>query len=185
MSCAISFHDIERFFPLIIVRFLIIHGGYNMPKKEVLEMCEKAIRKDLGSVDDLSYELANTVANVYYRYFDHSVDVMKRASNNPGWIPKEMKRETDMLEGLTSFVENTARFESDFDAVPNFIEGLREIDKREQPNLYQYTVDLILDCLMYDIKDAHKKTGLRRMIERKIKKRKLQEIPNLIALLDV
>jgi hypothetical protein len=169
-----------------------------MPKQEVLEMCEKAIRKNLGDLDDLPYELANTVANVYYKYFDHAVDVMKRAANNPGRIPKEMKRETDMLEGLTSFVENTAIFESDFEAVPNFIEGLREIDKHEQPNLYQYTVDFILDCLKYDItvdfildclkydiKDAHKKTGLRRMIERKIKKRKVQEIPNLIGLLDV
>ena len=156
-----------------------------MPKQEVLEMCEKAIRNDLGDLDDLPYELANTLANVYYKYFDHAVDVMKRAANNPGWIPKEMKRETDMLEGLTSFVENTAIFESDFEAVPNFIEGLREIDKHEQPNLYQYTVDFILDCLKYDIKDAHKKTGLRRMIERKIKKRKVQEIPNLIGLLDV
>lgn len=156
-----------------------------MSKQDVLEMCEKAIRKDLGNLDDLPYELANTVANVYYKCFDQAFDVMKRASNNPGWIPKEMKRETDMLKGLTSFVENSARFKSDFETVPNFIEGLREIDKHEQPNLYQYTVDFILDCLKYDIKDAHKKTGLRRMIERKIKKRKVQEIPNLIGLLDV
>ena len=146
-----------------------------MLKQDVLEMCEMAIRKDLGNLDDLPNELANTVTNVYYKYFDQAPDVMKRASNNPGWIPKEMKRETDMLEGLTSFMEKTARYKSDFEAVPKFIEGLREIDKHEQPNLYQFTIDFILDCLKYDIKDAHKKTGLRRMIERKVRKGKVQE----------
>ena len=131
-----------------------------MPKQDVLEMCEKAIRKDLGNIDDLPYELANTVANVYYNLFDQAFDVMKRASNNPGWIPKEMKRETDMFEGLKSFLENTARFKSNFKAVPKFIKNLRKIDKHEQPNLYQFSVDFILDHLKYDIKDAHKKTGI-------------------------
>ena len=67
-----------------------------MPNQDVLELCEKTIRKDLGNIDDLPYELANTVANVYYKYFDQALDIMKRASNNPGWIPKEMKGETIM-----------------------------------------------------------------------------------------
>lgn len=156
-----------------------------MPKKEILEMCENAIRKDIGSLDDLPYELANTVANVYYRYFNYAVDVMKQAANNPGWIPKQMKRETDMLSGLTSFLEDSARFKSDFEAAPEFIEGLREIDKHKQPNLYQFSVDFILDCLKYDIKDAQKKIGLRRMIERKFSKAKEREIPSLIDLLDI
>lgn len=150
-----------------------------MPKQEVLEMCEKAIFKDLGSLDDLPYELANTVANVYYRYINHAVDVMKRKANNPGWIPKEMKRETGMMEGLTSFLEDSTRVKSDLESVPKFIESLREIDKHKQANLYQFTVEFILDCLKYDIKDAHKKTRLRRMIERRFKKSKVREIPNL------
>jgi len=156
-----------------------------MPKKEVLEMCERAISNDLGSLDDLPYELANTVANVYYKYFNHTFEVMRQAANNPGWIPKEMKRETDLRVGLLSFLEDSARVMSDVEAVPGFIELLRKIDKRRQPNLYQNRVELILDCLKYDIKDAHKKIGLRRMIERKIRKATVQEIPNLVDLLDI
>ena len=71
---------------------------YGMPKKEILEMCEKGIRNDLESLDDLPYELANTVANVYYQYFNHSSE-MTGAAGKPGWIPKEMKREPDMRTG--------------------------------------------------------------------------------------
>jgi hypothetical protein len=156
-----------------------------MPKQDVLKLCETAIKKDLDNLDDLPYELANTVANVYYRYFDQSLDVMKRASNNPGWLPREVKRENDILEGITSFANNVAKFKSDIESVPGFIEGLREIDRQEQPNLYKFAVDFILDILKYDIKDAQKKTGLRRIIERKIRKGKIQEIPNLVDLLGV
>jgi hypothetical protein len=140
---------------------------------------------DIGSLDDTPYELANTVANVYYRFFSLSIGVMKDAAGNPGWIPRQMKRETDMVAGLTSFVEDTARFTSDIKATPKLIEGLREIDKQRQPNLYQFTVDFILDCIKYDIKDAHKKTGLRRLVERRFSKAKNREIPNLIDLMAI
>ncbi|HLE24198.1 MAG TPA: hypothetical protein VI935_00950 [Thermodesulfobacteriota bacterium] len=39
-------------------------------KKEILELCKMKIYNELGSLDDLPYELANTVANVYYRLFN-------------------------------------------------------------------------------------------------------------------
>jgi hypothetical protein len=156
-----------------------------MPKQDVFEICEKAIRKDLGRLDDIPYELANTVANVYYKYFNQALDEMKRAINNPGSIPKEMKRETNMHDGLISFLEKSAKFKADFEAVPKFIEGLREIDKYEQPNLYQAAANFILDCLKYNIKDANKKTELRRTIERKVRRGNVQEIPNLVDFLDL
>ncbi len=156
-----------------------------MPKKEVLEMCERAIRDDMGALDDLPYELANTVANVYYRYYNHTFDVMSRATNNPGWIPKEMQREVDMAAGLTSFIDDSAKIMSDYEAAQKSVELIREIDKHREPDLYQSIVDFTLDCLKYDIKDAHKKIGLRRMIERKLIKARVQEIPNLVDLLDI
>jgi hypothetical protein len=155
-----------------------------MPDKEVLEMCQMAIKKDLGNLDDLPHELGNTIANVYYRYFEHSLDVIKRGNNNPGWIPKEVKQDSDLLRGMGQFAENIARFKSDVQSAPKFIEGLREIDKHKQPNLYQMTVDIILDVLKYDLNDVFNKTGIRRMIERKFKKSAYKEIPNLTSLLN-
>lgn len=38
--------------------------------KNILKICRKVILYRLGGLDDISYELANTVANVYYRFFD-------------------------------------------------------------------------------------------------------------------
>lgn len=156
-----------------------------MPKKEVIEMCEIAIRKDLGPLDDIPRELANSVANVYYRYFSQAFDMVKQAANNPGWIPTQVKKSPDMLTGFSSFIQDTAKFTSDFKTIPKIIQTLRKIDKRREPNTYQFAVDYILDCYKYDIKDAHKKIELRRMIERKFSKAKDRDIPNLINLLDI
>jgi len=156
-----------------------------LPKKEIIEMCQVAIRKDIGSLDDIPYQLANTVANIYYRYFNLTSDVIKRASDNPFWIPKQMERDSDILKGMISFKEDVARFTSDLKAVPDFIHALRKIDKRRESDLYQYTVDFLLDCLKYDIKDAHTKSDLLRMKERELSKAEEKEIPNLIDLLDI
>jgi hypothetical protein len=152
-----------------------------MPTKEILEMCEQTIRNDLGSLDDIPHELANTIANAYYRYLSY---VKYRANpNHPGWLPKEMKRETDPQKGLRAHIEEYATIKTDFDAAIKFVELLRSIDKHKQPRYYQFLVDFILDCLKYDIKNAQTKSGLRRMIERKLSTAKDREIPNLIDLL--
>lgn len=156
-----------------------------MPKREVLHMCEETIKLHFGNLDDLPYELANTIANVYYRFFNLSIDTIKEAMGNPGWVSKQVKREADLANGLKSFMEDTARFTSDFKAALKFINALRQIDKHEEPNRYQFLVEFILDVLKYDLTDAHKKTGFRRMLERKFSKAKDREIPNLIGLLDL
>jgi len=153
-----------------------------MPKKEVLEMCEKAIRDELGTLEDLPYELANTVANVYYRFFTLGLDAIKR---RPHSLPASVKRKNSLAKGMATFMQDSTRSITDVESVADFIKGLREIDKRQQPNLYQYSVDFILDFLKYDIKNVHEKTGLRRMVERKIKKNKVNEIPNLVDLMDI
>jgi len=96
-----------------------------------------------------------------------------------------MQREVDMAAGLTSFIDDSAKIMSDYEAAQKSVELIREIDKHREPDLYQSIVDFTLDCLKYDIKDAHKKIGLRRMIERKLIKARVQEIPNLVDLLDI
>ncbi len=153
-----------------------------MPKKEVLDMCEEAIRDQLGTLEDLPYELANTVANVYYRFFALGLEAIKRG---PHSLPTSVRRETSLAKGAATYIEDTTRSITDVESVPATIKGLREIDKHQQPNLYQYSVDFALDCLKYDIKNVHLKPGLWRMVERKIKKNKVKEIPNLVDLLDI
>lgn len=110
---------------------------------DIVEISQKKIEENLGNVTDLPYELANTVVNIYYFYF----------------LSKSNIHEFYAYRNV----------EVKFQAIDGMIHDLRKIDKTENPKEYKYLVDYILDVMKYDIKNAHKKGTLRRMIERKLK----------------
>ncbi len=148
---------------------------------EALKMAEDLIRDQFETLDDLPKELANTIANVYYKYCANFLEIMGD-SRREFFIPKSIKRESgDLSQLFMKFVTNQTQIVNDLEAASKFIDGLRGIDKYAQPNLYKFTVDFILDCLKYNIDNVQNKTGLRRMVERKFKKS--DEIPNLIDLM--
>ena len=140
-----------------------------MVDQKILEKCRDAIRRNLGPLDDIPPELANTVANVYYTFYARAT-----APNTP-----------ESTKDLRSFIDDTATVLSNHKYVKQHVDGLRRIDKRAKPMLYDYTVTFILDVLKYRIDRAHDKTGLRRMIERQFLRYKVNEIPNLYDLLKI
>ena len=88
-----------------------------------------------------------------------------------------------MHDDIKAFIEDTASVLSSYKYAQEFVGGLRKIDRRKQPVLYDFTVEFILDILKYQIDRAHEKSGLRRMIERSFRRNKVREIPNLYALI--
>ncbi|MBN2269771.1 MAG: hypothetical protein JXN61_04100 [Sedimentisphaerales bacterium] len=151
----------------------------------VVEMCAEVIRKNLGTLNDLPRELANTVANVYYRSFKLGGDVVARSKANPNCLPAGAAGGGSMREVLLNLMRDVSSCIVDSDSVRGFVYGLRRIDKNQQPHLYAYTVEFILDCLKYDIPDAGEKSALRRRFERHFHKGKVKEIPDLIDRMDI
>ena len=127
--------------------------------KKALKYAENSIKMNYGSLKDLPPELANTVCNIYFKYCFSSI--------------------TDPVSMMASDVKN------DLKRISEHIENLRTINKKKKPNEYNYLVQYILDCLKYRIDNAHLKSGFKRFLERKIKKKKVEEIPNLTDLMDV
>lgn len=148
-------------------------------KMDLLKLAEQAIKRNMGRLDDIPRELANTVANIYYRFFSMASEM------GPEWIPSQMTRATDMRQGLVEFIEESASLIADVKAIPKAILDLRKIDKYRQPNLYSFSVEYLLDEFKYNIKNAAYKPGIWRKIERLFKKSKVKEIPNLIELMDL
>ena len=140
-----------------------------MVDQEILERCRDAVRRNLGSLDDIPPELANTIANVYYRFYARATALSTPSGS----------------ENLRSFIEDTATVLSSHKYVKQIVDGLRRIDKRAKPALYDYTVTFTLDVLKYQIDRAQDKSGIRRMIERQFRRHKVKEIPNLYDLLKI
>ena len=126
-----------------------------------------AIIADLGSTADLPRELLNTIANIYYQFF----------------LPVESREPTghDLPTVLKNFINDNASLNAGVEHMPGMIEALRAIDKRTRPDVYDYSVEYYLDILKYKIADAGNKTGIRRMIERKLKR--VNEIDDLIEIM--
>jgi hypothetical protein len=135
--------------------------------QRAVDQAHGVIIADLGSIDDLPRELANTIANFYYECY----------------LPVESREPTghDIASVLNNFIDQNARLTAGLDHVPRMIQALREIDKRTRPDLYDYSVKFFLDILKYKIADAGNKTGIRRMLERKLKR--VNEIDNLLEIM--
>ncbi|MFC1553385.1 hypothetical protein ACFL7D_02015 [candidate division KSB1 bacterium] len=150
-----------------------------MVNEEIIKDCREAINSQLGQLDDIPYDLANTIANIYYKYFLIGEDLIQ----NP--IPKSIIREENILNEMQAFRKEHHNLEFKLKAIPDLLMQLRSIKKDKCPNLYNMWVHVCYDILKYDIKFAMKKTGIRRAIERYFKRSKVNEIPRLINLIQV
>ena len=108
--------------------------------KVLLDSTAEMARKDLGTLDDLPIEVANTIANIYYKYHLSDDDSIEKH-----------------------------QYEIDIDAIQKIIKNMR-ILRETNPDLYDYSVDFFLDLFKYRIPEANKKSAFRRRIERKLKK---------------
>ncbi len=129
-----------------------------MPDHIIIEKCEYFIRKHLDNLNDLNYEFANTVSNVYYKNF----------------------KNRDDIENL-----KTLRGVDEIELINRMISSYRKIKEKECAKDYNYISGLIIDEMKYGIKKAHTKSQVRRWIERVLKKKKIDEVQGLIDLMDV
>jgi hypothetical protein len=153
-----------------------------MIRQDIIKMCEQAICKDLGALNDLPHELANTVANIFYKYLSSSFET-PQSVDTQNWIPISAHRLQDIGTKFLSLFTDQQDIRLDFDLVPDLIKGVRMCDKSKQPDVYKRMVDFSLFIIKYHIKDAINKSYLRLRIERYLARNTVQEIPNLIDLM--
>ena len=169
--------------------------------KAVIKTSEEAILEILGTLADLPYDTANTVANIYYRYFlsdpDWSIvdikkllngldDVLMEDSDNPAIITQIS---IDSLEDTRKSGVRDSIIGAEFICINKLIQVLRVF--RDHPVFasdrigFFSTLGLIPDIFKYRISRALDKTPIRRNIERKLKQSKVDEIPNLVDFMEV
>ena len=87
-----------------------------MIDQTVLEKCREAIQNSLGSLDDIPLELANTIANVYYDFYDFYA---RATGGSPSWEQDD----------LWAFIENTASVLAAYKYAHEYVGGLRRIEE--------------------------------------------------------
>mgnify|MGYP001132313716 CR=1 FL=1 len=173
-------------------------GEKAAPSSKILAMCRTAVNGKLGSLDDLPHELANTVVNIFYRYFEVCVGWAGTKSGGPpggsrhGGDKAGLEEKAFMFDGSDTIGSLYSRAKRDHEAIENMryhlrqsenivrmVKALRGIDREREPRAYEAKTKYILDMMKYKIKDANKKSDIIRDIERDLNRNAVDEIPDL------
>lgn len=137
-----------------------------MPNEECIRLAEEAILTQMGRLEDLPRELSNFIANVYYKFFEMDQSLDEKSLN----VKESSSHNYSKVSGLIEYL-------------PAAINDLRKLNN--DPPAYQAMADFWLDNWKYDIVNAHRKSKLRRTIERALRRNRFREIPNLIDLMNL
>ena len=137
--------------------------------EKILQVTRDEIQNQYGSLDDLSYELANTVANIYYQ-FNCWLD-----SGPPQFLPNKE---------LLGTINNYAWDMTAYGQVGKIILQLRGLrNQGVHPEWIQIAEEFAVSVLKYRIENAANKSPIRLKFERFLNRNKVNEIPNLVDLL--
>ncbi len=152
--------------------------------QNALRKAGEAMHMDLGDLDDLPIEFANTLANIYYRFFadiEHSLSMEHRLSGGRNrFLDPYVPQSSDMLDAFENYIKFQAQALSTFKHSKNIVQSIRKVGQKA-PELFAYLITETLDEWKYNIENTGSKTPIRRAIERKFKK--VYEIPNLLEIM--
>ncbi|MFZ5447865.1 MAG: hypothetical protein ACOZFS_04420 [Thermodesulfobacteriota bacterium] len=136
--------------------------------KQIIDSCKNLVERNLGTLKDLPYELANTIANMYYKLLLFASDKISLSTSG------------DPIQLVIEYVKEYNRLKSDVLSIPEFVSNLREMKNSDE---YDYACEYVIDCLKYDIENINFKTPAQRKAERG--KKIINEIDNLVDILDI
>lgn len=134
--------------------------------------------EDLGLLDDLPAELANTAANVYYAFWNRLLTLAPLREGTPAPASVE-NHPNGILAGHMHYIKTNPSIIAGHKFTADMIKAIRSTAKTHpnRKDLVDYMVQVALDSLKYKIANAFQKTPIRRTIERRFKKP--DEIPDL------
>ena len=148
-----------------------------MLDRQTAEQALEQIRRDYGSLDDLSHELANTIANLYYR---HNAFLNDFERSGGRIVPHTSD---DIVEGLKDLFSSTSRDSAFVKAGPGMIQALRDLKREAGQSYFGLASQVLLDTWKFRIENAMQKPGYRRAIERYFKRKSVREIPDMLEIM--
>jgi hypothetical protein len=171
-------------------------------KEDILKELSLRIRIDCGSLDFLGHDLANTIANIYYKFMvfcpDEVKDLTQLCKNGTfDHIEREyyghitfpirleiMKRYCVECYGVDdSLTSEYAFLSASIIEIPALVKQLKEAQLTVFEKDFAFSTEIFLYVLKFRIIDAMSKSILRLRVEAKFIKPPISEIKNLASLL--
>jgi hypothetical protein len=116
------------------------------PDRRIQRFCEAIIAKRLGDISTLPNKLVKHVFKVYGDFIAAYLNVLRQKEGKPReWFPESLSIDPALGDEMRHFFSDYQHIAKDFLTLNKQMDELRKIDKDKQPNLYEHTVDSILD----------------------------------------
>jgi hypothetical protein len=115
------------------------------PDSRIRSFCEAIIAKRLGNMPTLPNRLVNHVWHIYGEFIAAYLNILRQKKGKPrDWFPESLYIDSALVDEMRHFFSDYQHITEAFLALNKQMDELREIDKNEQPNLYEHTVGSIL-----------------------------------------
>ena len=109
------------------------------------KLCNAAIERRLGDISGLPQELVVVVFKVYHEFISSYLNMLRQKENKPNdWTPETLFIEPELTDGMRHFFSDYQHITREFNRLNQKMDRLQQIDKDNQLNLYQHTIDDIL-----------------------------------------
>ena len=115
------------------------------PESALEKLCNAAIERRWGDLSGLPKELGEHIVKVYREFISSYLNMLRQRENKPtDWTPETLSIEPELTDGMRHFFSDYQHIAREFNRLNLKMDRLQEIDKNNQGNLYQHTIDDIL-----------------------------------------
>ena len=117
----------------------------NRTELAVDNLCRKAIEQNLGDLSQLPQELLTCIFSVYREFMICYLNVLRQNENRSAdWIPAEIRIDAGLTDQMRHFFSDYQHITRKFYKLNQDIKRFKAMDKDRHIELYQFTIDEIL-----------------------------------------
>ena len=111
----------------------------------IRRFCETIIAKRLGDISTLPNRLVKHVTHVYGEFIAAYLNVLRQKEGKPrDWFPESLSIDPALGDEMRHFFSDYQHINKAFFTLKRQMDELHEIDRDQQPNLYEHIVASIL-----------------------------------------
>ena len=119
--------------------------AFNNQDSAIEKLCSQAIKQRLGDISGLPEKLVEYVWLVYREFISSYLNILRQRENKPlDWTPETLFIESELTDGMRHFFSDYQHITREFNRLNQKMVRLQQIDKDIQLNLYQHTIEDIL-----------------------------------------
>ena len=117
----------------------------NQNSSTLEKFCNTAIERRLGDISGLPKELVTYIRKIYHEFIAGYLNMLRQRENKPAdWSPETLLIDSELADGMRHFFSDYQHITREFNRLNQKMDRLLDIDKSKQSNLYQHTIDDIL-----------------------------------------